>query len=70
MGPITLIAVALAWGLVQVGNKLLVEPALEPATELLEKWVQRGYRRAEKDQALLKAVLMSPRRFPSGPGKT
>ena len=60
MDPITLLALALASGLVQVGTKLLekgiIEPALEPATELLEKWVQRGYRRAEKDRSLLKAV--------------
>ncbi|MDY7078064.1 MAG: SUMF1/EgtB/PvdO family nonheme iron enzyme [Chloroflexota bacterium] len=60
MDPVTSIALAIAGGLVQVGGKLLekgiVEPALKPATKLLEKWVQRGHRRAEKDQALLKAV--------------
>jgi len=56
MDPITLLALALAGGLVQVAAKLLekgfVEPALEPATERLKKWLQRGYRRAERDQAL------------------
>ena len=60
MDPTTLLALALARGLVQVGSKLLekgvADPALEPMTRLLEKWVQRGPRRAEKDQALLKAV--------------
>ena len=60
MDPITAFALALAGGLVQVGSKLLekgiVEPALKPATELLEKWVQSAPGRAEKDQALLKAV--------------
>jgi formylglycine-generating enzyme required for sulfatase activity len=61
MEPITiLIAVALAQGLVQVGEKLLekgvVEPALEPATEELKRLVQRGYQKAKKDRALLNAV--------------
>jgi hypothetical protein len=54
------IAVALAGGLVQVGGKLIdkgvVEPALEPATDRLKKLVQRGYRKAEQDEALLNAV--------------
>ena len=60
MDPITLLAIALTTGLIQVGDKLLekgiIEPALKPATDLLEKWVQKPHRRAEKDQALLKAV--------------
>jgi formylglycine-generating enzyme required for sulfatase activity len=61
MEPISAaIAVALAGGLVQVGGKLIdkgvVEPALEPATDGLKKLVQRGYRQAKDDQALLKAV--------------
>jgi formylglycine-generating enzyme required for sulfatase activity len=61
MDPITVaIAVALAQGLAQVGSKLVekgvVDPALEPATEQLKKWVQRGYRRKEKEQVLLGAV--------------
>jgi hypothetical protein len=54
------IAVALAGGLIQVGGKLIdkgmVEPALEPTTDRLKKLVQRGYRQAKDDQALLKAV--------------
>ena len=61
MDPITVaIATALAQGLVQVGKKLLdkgvLEPALEPASGKLKGLVQRGYRGAEKDKALLKAV--------------
>jgi formylglycine-generating enzyme required for sulfatase activity len=60
MEPITLLALALAQGLVQVGGKLLekgvVDPTLEPASERLEAWIQRGYRRAEEDQALQEAV--------------
>ena len=60
MEPITALALALAGGLSQVGGKLLekgvVEPALKPATERLEKWVQRGYSQAKEDQALQKAV--------------
>jgi len=60
MEAITLLAVALAQGLVQVGGKLLdkgvLEPALGPATERLKTWVQRGYAQAKDDQALQKAV--------------
>ncbi len=60
MELIVLLGVALANGLVQVGSKLVekgvVEPALEPATERLKKWLQRGYKRAEKDKGLLGAV--------------
>ncbi|MBN1956257.1 MAG: SUMF1/EgtB/PvdO family nonheme iron enzyme, partial [Anaerolineae bacterium] len=58
--PITLLAVALAQGLTQVGAKLVekgvVEPALGPATEQLKSWLQKPYKRAEKDEALQKAV--------------
>jgi len=57
MDPIALLATALAGGLVQVGGKLLeesiVKPALEPATNLLRTWVQRGYDAAGEDRALL-----------------
>jgi len=60
MDPITLLAVALAKGLAQVGKKLLEEgiitPALEPAIGLLKKWLQRPYRDAEKDEELRKVV--------------
>ncbi len=62
MEPITTaaIATALGLGLGQVANKLLekgmVEPALEPATEKLKKFVQRGPTGAKADQALVKAV--------------
>jgi formylglycine-generating enzyme required for sulfatase activity len=64
MEPISAaIAVALAGGLVQVGGKLIdkgvVEPALEPATDRLKKLVQRGYRQAKDDEALLKAVQIA-----------
>ena len=60
MDPISLLAAALASGLIQVGEKLLekgiVDPALEPATELLKKWLQRPYRKVEEDQALREAI--------------
>jgi len=60
MDPVTLLVLAIAKGLTQVGTELLrkgiVAPALEPATERLKKWIQRPYRRAEEDQALRKAV--------------
>ena len=66
MEPITTaaIAAALGAGLAQVGNKLIekgvVEPALEPATEKLKNFVQRGHQQTAQeiktDQALLKAV--------------
>ncbi len=61
MDPITIaLSAALAQGLYQVGQKLLekgvVEPALEPATSRLKKWVTGPYARKEKDQALLNAV--------------
>ncbi len=60
MDPIALLATALAGAFSQVGAKLLeegiVDPALEPATELLKKWLQRPYRRAEEDKALQDAV--------------
>jgi formylglycine-generating enzyme required for sulfatase activity len=66
MEPITTaaIAAALGAGLVQVGHKLIekgiVEPTLEPATDRLKNFAQRGYRQTEQaakaDQALLNAV--------------
>jgi hypothetical protein len=66
MEPITTtaIAVALGAGLAQVSHKLIekgiIEPAIEPATGKLKKFVQRSHQQAEQqaqaDQALLNAV--------------
>jgi formylglycine-generating enzyme required for sulfatase activity len=61
MEPILVaIAGALAGGLAQVGGKLIdkgvLEPALEPASQRLKEWVERGYYAARQDAALLKAV--------------
>ncbi len=62
MDPITILAVGLSAGLAQVANKLgelVVEPSLGPAKELLKKRLQRGFRQAEKDQALRNVVRES-----------
>ncbi|MCB0213501.1 MAG: SUMF1/EgtB/PvdO family nonheme iron enzyme [Anaerolineae bacterium] len=61
MDPITIaIATALGMGLAQVGNNLIekgiIEPALDPSTDRLKKWLQRGYKAAEADQTLQQAV--------------
>jgi formylglycine-generating enzyme required for sulfatase activity len=59
MDPVSLLALGLGAGLVQVASKLgemVVEPALEPAQELLKARLQRGFRRVEKDQELRSAV--------------
>ena len=60
MDPIAALTLALVGGLAQIAGKLLekgfLDPTLEPATRLLEKWIQRPYRRAEKDKKLQDAV--------------
>jgi hypothetical protein len=67
--PITTaaIATALGVGIGQVANKLIekgvVEPALEPATEKLKKFVLRGPASATADQALVKAVEAALKRY-------
>ena len=45
MDPVTLLAIGLGAGLVQVAEKLgemVIEPALEPAQELLKKRIQQA----------------------------
>jgi hypothetical protein len=59
MDPVSLLAIGLGAGLVQVAEKLgkmVVKPALEPAQELLKERLQRRFRQAEKDQKLRMAV--------------
>jgi hypothetical protein len=60
MDPIAVLAAALGGALGQVANHLIDkgvrEPLLEPATDQLKKWVQRGQRARESDQALRGAV--------------
>lgn len=61
MEPITttVLVIALANGLVQVGGKLVekgVDAALEPAQARLKKWVQTRFRKAEDDKKLHKLV--------------
>ena len=60
MDPIALLVRALLGGLLQVATRLaekaVVDPALEPATKLLKKWVQRGVKNAEQDKGLRAAI--------------
>ena len=57
---IAIITSALGEGLWDVGIGLLAtavkDPALRPATQKLEQFLQRRYEEPEKDEALLKAV--------------
>jgi hypothetical protein len=59
MEPITLISIALANGMWEVGKKLLEatsDTALKPAKEKIENGLLKKYKTAEKDDKLLGAI--------------
>jgi hypothetical protein len=55
------LSIAVATGISTVAGKLIdkgvVEPALEPATDEVKRWVQFGVKGAEKKNALARAIL-------------